>query len=55
MKDEFEDIADEAIRRAEGVPCDIEEFRKGLVTIYHKVLERVEMEDVNPRDPRYLS
>lgn len=50
----FKKIAERAIRDAEAIDCPMEEFQRGLVTIWHEINERLEMEEINPRDPSVL-
>ena len=43
MKDRFEELAEQLIRDAEDVRCDLPRFRDGLKTILDAVLERWEL------------
>lgn len=52
--DPFQKIAEDAIDEAERVPCSFEVFKRGLVTIWQEINQRVENESINPRDPAML-
>ena len=43
-KDPFEEIAEEAIRKAEKVVCDLATFREGLRTLAIALQERYQLE-----------
>lgn len=52
MKDPFEEIAQETIRKAEAVECSLETFAEGLDTIRIEVSERLSMvrSEINHRN-----
>ena len=53
--DEFVELAEEMIERAEAVECPLEDFHVGLVLLRRKLTQRIESEDVDPEDPDILA
>jgi len=51
---EFRRIIEKAIKDAEEVDCSMDEFKLGLVLMFHAVKERMEVEDIDPTDPDIL-
>jgi hypothetical protein len=44
----FKRIINEAIEAAEGVDCELGEFKQGLAEMWHILNERCETEDIDP-------
>ena len=50
VQEKFRRIIDEAIEAAEGVDCEVGEFKRGLANMWHALNDRCEMEDIDPRE-----
>jgi hypothetical protein len=48
--DEFVELAEEMITRAESVECEVEDFHVGLIILYNAIRNRLEAEEVDPDD-----
>lgn len=51
---EFERIINQAIASAENVGCGEREFKVGLATMFHTLLERIKLEGFDPQSTEML-
>lgn len=50
----FRELIEQAIEGAEMLDCPPEEFRTGLACMFHEIKERLNMEGIDPLDPKVL-
>jgi hypothetical protein len=56
LEKKFDEIAREAIRKAELVDCSLEDFARGIWSIYHELKTRLELaiDETGLRDELYF-